>query len=115
MGRAGFRGHGHSRPPGRAGRPDPGRQRQNDGPVEPNPAATHAGPELPVGFLHAVRVGGRESQFDAHPNPEALGLRVSQPIGDGGHERVADPMPLTKPDSVRLAERQPQGIRLAIA
>src|SRR5437016_2306589 len=49
------------------------------------------------------------------PHPEALGLRVSQPIGDGGHERVADPMPLTKPDSVRLAERQPQGIRLAIA
>jgi len=113
MGCACFRRHGHSRPAGGAGGPDPRRRRPNNDLVEPNAAATDADPELPASG-HPVGVGNREPRLDAHPNAKALGLRVSQPVGHGGRERVGDSMPVTQPDGVRLTERQPQGIRLPV-
>ena len=114
MGRARLRGHGHPRPAGGAGRAVPRRRQQINRSDEPDAAATNAVPELLSG-QHAFRVGDRQPQGDAHANPEALGIRIRQPIRDRGNERVADAVPLSEPNRVPLDERQPKGIRLAVA
>jgi len=114
MGRARLRGHGHPRPAGGAGRVVPRRQQQINHSDEPDAAATNAVPELLSG-QHAFRVGDRECQRDAHADPQDLGIRIRQSIGDRGNERVAYAVPLTEPNRVPHDERQPKAIRLAVA
>ena len=63
---------------------------------------------------HAFRVGDRQPQGDAHANPEALGIRIRQSIGNRGCERIADTVPITESNRVPLAERQPKTIRLTV-
>ena len=115
MGRACLRRHRHSRPAGRPGGADPGRERQNDDPAQPDAAATDADPQLRVHSQHAVRFRDREPTRDADSNAEVLISKLGHPLRDGGDQRVADAMPVAKPDVLPVAERQPKAVRLALA
>ena len=118
MGCACLRGDGHHWPAGGAGCAAAGRRQQAGLAHQPDAAGPDARSQLlrPGGDADAVRISDGEEQPDADPDPNAIPytIGIGKPVGDGDRRRLDDSLPVAHGDDLTVAERQPEGVGLAL-
>jgi len=115
MGCACLRGHRHPWPAGGAGGAAARGRRQGQLADQPDLAGTDARSEL-------LRAGGdpdavHHGEPDAVADPNTVALRIGIALGDRRDQRLGQSMPIAHRhrDAVSVAERQREGVELAVA
>jgi hypothetical protein len=62
-----------------------------------------------------VRLSDRHAQPDAVSDPKTVALWIGQPLRDRDCQRDALPVAVRHGDPLPVAERQPEGLELAVA
>jgi len=119
MGGACLRGHRHHWPAGGAGGAAARGRWQGQLADQPDVAGAAARSELlrAGGDRDAVHHGDAHGEPDAVADPNAVALRIGVALGDRRDQRLGQSMPIANRhrDAVSVAERQREGVELALA
>jgi len=120
MGRACFRDHRHPRSAGGAGSAVAGGGQPGEHRRQPDATGPVGDPEWhlctgshsdPVGLRHCR--GNRHAH--ANPDPKAVANDVGEPGRDRDHQRLANSLPVAVSDDLGFAQRQPEGVDVALS
>ena len=114
MGCACLRDHRHPGSARGAGRPAPGRRRQDEFAGQPDAAGTDRRPNhLRFAHRHPFRLG--ESEPNADPDGDAKGVGLGQPLGNRGDQCAVDALSIANGDRVGITDGESESLRLALS